>query len=301
MSRGPKWTEDHSKRLRELWAVKPPISRVEIARTLTSEFGIPRSPNAVIGQAHRLHLKPRKRRTLINLNAEHARISRGRSIFKPRPVEESPRLLVEGKNNVKLGKRIEKGAWKGMPVFTLTLEERATCPRSCPEWVSCYGNSMHMARRHAHGDLLEDTLAVEVMQMNARHPAGFVVRLHVLGDFYSVGYVGLWRKLLARFSGLRVWGYTAYDPDASDLEEARIGTAIADLRCDYPDRFRIRLSGVETRVANGKDDVRAGELLCPAEISDKATCSSCAWCWERKEPVVFIRHGLAPAEPEPVS
>ena len=37
-----------------------------------------------------------------------------------------------------------------------------------------------------------------VMEPAVKHVNGFAVRLHNLGDFYSVEYVELWRKLLER-------------------------------------------------------------------------------------------------------
>ena len=51
-------------------------------------------------------------------------------------------LLIKKSTNVKLGKKVTKGKWKGFPIFTLTLEERATCPKSCQHWATCYGNNM---------------------------------------------------------------------------------------------------------------------------------------------------------------
>src|SRR5262245_38746167 len=45
------------------------------------------------------------------------------------------RLLIDGANNRKIGGRVTKGALRGVPVFTLTLEERATCPRTCVHWL----------------------------------------------------------------------------------------------------------------------------------------------------------------------
>jgi hypothetical protein len=85
----------------------------------------------------------------------------------------------------------------GMPIYTLTLEERATCPTSCGHWRSCYGNSMHFAHRIDHRSPgFATLLAANVKRLGVEHPHGFVVRLHVLGDFYSVAYVDLWAALL---------------------------------------------------------------------------------------------------------
>ena len=94
--------------------------------------------------------------------------------------------LKSGENSAKIGGLIVKGRWRGFPVYTLTLEERATCPRTCHHWRSCFGNGTHLADRIAAGANLEWRLEREVALLDIDHPRGFVVRLHVLGDFYSV-------------------------------------------------------------------------------------------------------------------
>jgi hypothetical protein len=70
----------------------------------------------------------------VGLRQDHPAAVEGRTIF-PRSVvgaADSPRLLVSGHNNSKLGKEVLRGSRAGWPIFHLTLEERATCPRSCP-------------------------------------------------------------------------------------------------------------------------------------------------------------------------
>jgi hypothetical protein len=42
--------------------------------------------------------------------------------------DEIDRLLKDGHQSRKIGKIIAKGHRRGWPIFTLTLEERATCP-----------------------------------------------------------------------------------------------------------------------------------------------------------------------------
>ena len=46
---------------------------------------------------------------------------------------------------------------------------------------------------------------LEVALLDIDHPNGFAVRLHNLGDFYSVQYFELWHRLLGRHSSLHVW------------------------------------------------------------------------------------------------
>ncbi len=148
------------------------------------------------------------------LHPAHSAITQERSLF-PGTVtgaDESPRLLVDGFNSRKVGKRVTKGAWKGMPIFTLTLEERSTCPRSCEQWHACYGNNMPFARRHRLDEDLIVALAVELDAKQRQHPGGFVVRAHVLGDFGSADdpdlaltYVGMWHVAFQQNPALRMF------------------------------------------------------------------------------------------------
>jgi hypothetical protein len=138
------------------------------------------------------------------LSADHLAVRRGRTLFPTTVIspEDAPRLLVGGHNSAKIGAKIEKGPWRGLHVYTLTLEERATCPTSCHLWRECYGNAMPLVRRHAADDTLIPTLDAELRNKARWHGArGFAVRLHVLGDFYSQVYLLAWlRWMNERFS-----------------------------------------------------------------------------------------------------
>ncbi len=103
-------------------------------------------------------------------------------------------VIKSGGYSGKLGGVVTKGWWKGMPIYTLKLEERATCPRSCQNWRGCYGNNMPFAHRYRHGAALEEAICREVYLLSAKHPRGFVVRLHDLGGFLQSGL----RQLVAR-------------------------------------------------------------------------------------------------------
>jgi hypothetical protein len=221
--------------------------------------------------------------------------------------------LIKASTNVKLGKKVTKGKWKGFKIYTLTLEERATCPRSCAHWADCYGNNMMFATRYSVGPEFEAMLESELATLQAKHPQGFLVRLHILGDFYSVSYVAKWAKWLSMFPALHVYGYTANQPNAQDKLERSIGEAILTLRSALPERWAVRFSGNfedTAMTANSYDDERAQAqvaakqaFLCPTQIS-KATglyagkdeetlvpdCGACGLCWTASKPVVFLTH-----------
>ncbi len=225
----------------------------------------------------------------------------GRSIFPMRVVatEDSPRFLVSGVNNAKIGKMVTKGEWAGMPIFTLTLEERATCPRSCAQWLTCYGSAMQWPSRWDHRDpLFLETLRAEIITTARTHPKGLVIRLHVLGDFYSVAYVKMWAEMIDRFPQIHVYGYTARREDADDEESRTIAKALIFLTNASPGQFALRFSRSEPGPGHAivveADPGLPDVILCPAQTKATETCGTCGLCWApaaRSKTIAFIRHG----------
>jgi hypothetical protein len=225
------------------------------------------------------------------LPEDHPAVVEGRSRFKKSANANrgTGKVLISGINQRKIGAKVQKGAWKGFPIYTLTLEERKTCPRSCTVWASCYGNNMPWSIRHPADETLIDKLSVELQALQDRYPQGFVIRLHILGDFFSVAYVQKWRSWLDQFPALNVFGYTARrgtDP---------IGAALRDLILEQWDRFAIRSSGSglfmipAAAVVKNVDEVKDG-ILCPAQTDKTACCATCAFCWSSPKAVVFLQH-----------
>ncbi len=225
---------------------------------------------------------------------DHPAIMSGRTIFPGtvRPARSSDRwALKRGEHSRKIGDEILKSKWKGFPVWTLTLEERATCPQSCHHWRSCMGNKMNHADRVQAGADLEWRLEREVALLDIDHPNGFCIRLHALGDFYSVRYVELWRKLLARHPALHVWGYSARH-DKGDP----VAAALASLARDAGwDRFAMRFSNAlsETRSTISVEhpyQVPPDAILCPEQIGRTESCSTCGLCWQSERRIAFLQH-----------
>lgn len=223
------------------------------------------------------------------LESYHPASREGATIFgnSVLPASKRDQILKSGVHSRKLGAEVEKGRWKGMPILSLTLEERETCPRSCLEWATCYGNNMPFAHRTTDDGTLTRRLWGELASLNAKHPKGFVVRLHVLGDFYSVEYVDFWRQSLIDFPALRVFGFTARKPPDP------IGNALGSLVNDMHDRFMVRFSGsgleqFGAEVVDKAED--ATGILCPAESDEKRCCATCALCMQTSRTISFIRH-----------
>jgi hypothetical protein len=230
------------------------------------------------------------------LPAFHHAVRSGRTLFPSRVYDagEVARVLKDGQQSRKIGKVITKGRRRGWPIYTLTLEERATCPRSCGEWQTCYGNRMQAAERIEatgpdRGRALMNRLAHEVVQLAEEHPRGFLVRLHVLGDFFSAEYVAFWAGLLRDVPPLHLFGFTAQNPAGP------IGAAVVSMMAEAGwDRAAFRFSGaagamMAARVLNpGESDTEA--IACPAQTGATDCCATCALCWHSQRSISFRRH-----------
>lgn len=285
------WDDAQEAELERLWGIhggkKKLIARA-MGRTQGSIDGKSRSMNLQYhgGVTRKLH------------GHERAAVV-GATVHPSRALPAPPNgVLKPGDNQRKLGKRVMKGAWKGLPLYSLTLEERATCPRTCKQWLNCYGNNMGHAKRFHHGPELESAILTDLVFLSRRHPRGFVVRLHILGDFYSAAYVAFWKRALDSFPALRVFGYTAWQADTPT------GAAVAALRDAQWDRFAVRTSGAadgpRTLVVTGRGTVQTETklwameaIICPAQTGGTSHCGACALCWApaaKHRPIAFLAH-----------
>ena len=289
-----RWSQEREDELKRLWnEERRPKS--EIRRIMGLSAG------QLEGKAMRLNLHYGARPP-INWALDHptVRAMRTRHVAQVREPTGRYFILKPGLHQRKLGARVEKGKWKGMAFYSLTLEERATCPEDCALLAVCYGNGMHNAARYRHGFALEERLLREIAHLEVKHHGlGFVVRLHILGDFYSVEYVAFWRKMLELFPSLHVFGYTAWS------ERTAIGRAVALLRDEKWDRFAVRTSGghgdATTIVIDTPSEAHsngigmasqrtADAVICPVETGKTRSCGTCGVCWSTRKPVAFLRH-----------
>jgi len=209
------------------------------------------------------------------------------------PVGHKFKLLKPGSNNKKLGNIVTAKKWTGKRMFSLTLVERVTCPESCHHWDDCYGNNMPFAHRFNTIGLLH-TLEDEVAALSKKYPEGIVIRLHVLGDFYSISYVAFWERILELYPNVCIYGYTArwYEP---------IQKAIAAMNRKWSNRCVIRYSRNRAYIPN--DDILrdswkfAAEesyvgptFTCPEQLGTLPDCASCGACWIANKTVKFLSH-----------
>ena len=232
---------------------------------------------------------------VIQLAPWSAPIRDGRTKFLNRVLEPgAERHVIKSSYNVtKLGKTIEVGRWRGLPLYHLALEERRTCPRDCPVYDVCYGNSMTKMRRWRHGPKLLRFIRADLDWLDCRRTSqrGYVLRLHLLGDFYSVAYVQFWLRMLKDHPKLHIYGYTARQPNAP------IGQLIARERDHNWKRFAIRTS--ESDLAEKSTEVirfapvmsRIGTArVCPADQGKGTICAKCGLCWDTTTKILFPLH-----------
>lgn len=204
----------------------------------------------------------------------------------------SDNMLKSGKDNAKLGGMITAGKWKDLPLYSLTLQERMTCPSDCEQWNNCYGNNMPFAHRFDHTD--PDFLAkldAQLAKLSAKHSQGFVVRLHVLGDFYSDVYVKWWASMLRKYPTLRAFGYTHRDANS------HIGQLLGIMNLQQPDRWVIRFSDDPMQILSAHvvdknvQPTKGLQILCPEQTGKAESCAACGLCWSAlNRQILFIEH-----------
>ena len=233
---------------------------------------------------------------MVRLTKKSKAVQLGETVFRSKlfnAANYSQAILKPAKQNTKLGNgrsKIRIGKWKKFPMFYLTLEERKTCPTTCFHWVDCYGNDMNLGHRIIADDDLIPRLEKEVEQLSKRYPKGFVIRLHVLGDFYSVDYVIAWRRFLKKHSNLFVFGYTANT-------SGPIRSAISAIRRKYPKRWWMRFSQNASHSNKAPNVIYAchesyegKHFGCPEQTGKLDSCIECGLCWQTKKSVKFYTH-----------
>lgn len=218
-------------------------------------------------------------------------VTEGRTKFPTRVLAPDHNLLVSGHNNIKIGRDVRQGALLGYWIYTLSLEERKTCPSACSHWQSCYGNNMPFAKRvdHTHPDFLPLLEANIERLLAVRGRTGILIRLHALGDFYSTQYVDFWCRMLAKHPRLAVFGYTAW------LSGTAIGWMVNEMIDLFPGRAMMRFSngGNPSRCTVpivDQQDCPPGAFVCPEQTEQFEGCGKCGACWSTLKNVAFMAH-----------
>lgn len=192
-------------------------------------------------------------------------------------------ILKSVARNGKMGKGdnvITKGKWAGMPMFQMSLEERATCSPTCQQWTGCFGNNMAFAHRidHTHPDFLA-ILRAEVVTLVKKYRHGVVIRPHVLGDYFSPEYAKLWMDLADEFPNLYLFGFTHWGRDTP------IGQVI--LQGNHNPQVWIRFSDQGGPMSA---NVEGEGFQCPEQTGKTESCLTCGACWTTTKAVAFKMH-----------
>ena len=179
-------------------------------------------------------------------------------------------------------------------MYTLTLIERATCSDECEHWKTCYGNNMMYAIRfnpYNKNFLPRLESDIKTIANEPKNKNGFLLRLHVLGDFYNVDYVLFWKRMLKLYPNLNIYGYTRNHNNSKYLDKRNIANEIIKLNNLFSTRFYIRFSNkLDIEESANSIDLGKKGITCLAQIDDKKTCATCTLCWSSKKPINFITH-----------
>lgn len=152
---------------------------------------------------------------------------------------------------------------------------------------------MHLARRWKHGPELTEAIRYSAKRVLDLKRKPFL-RLHVLGDFYSLEYAKLWFEEI----GIPMFGYTHHRPDSE------IGSYLASLPWS---KFSIRFSwradvspplnkrGAVTVEADTPEKFEAeaarfNAIPCPVQTGKSSNCVTCMLCWETERNIAFKKH-----------
>lgn len=221
----------------------------------------------------------------MRLKAENPVLEKAVTIH-PRTIKspiEVAAILKPVSDNKKIGKGgviVTRGKWRGMPMYQMSLEERATCPRSCQQWANCYGNNMAFAHRidHKHPDFLP-LLNAEIATLCHRYRHGIIIRPHVLGDYFSPEYTAFWIEQTAKHENLRIFGFTHWERDSV------IGRMITEWNKNPRVWVRFSDQGGEMSA-----NVEGEGIQCPEQTGKTHSCLTCGVCWSTTKPVRFIAH-----------
>ena len=223
-------------------------------------------------------------------SATQRAIEEGTTTYRKSVKTPNTTVLKEGRNNKKLGWMITKTKWRGKRLFSLTLEERATCPPSCHHWGDCYGNNMPFAHRFGHGPELLKAIDDQLQTLTDKWPIGIVVRLHVLGDFWSVAYVQFWRDMLEKYPTLCLYGYTAHylTPDIKSAIDTINGDR-SMIRYSHNADYNPQNEGVRFAAT---EDYNGDTFDCPEQTGRIDSCASCGACFNERidKTVRFLSH-----------
>jgi len=128
----------------------------------------------------------------------------------------------------------------------------------------------------------------EIGFLLAKHKHGVVIRLHVLGDFYSMDYVQFWMRMLTMHPKLSIFGYTGVPVDGN------IATSIQLMNSIYTSQCFIRFSRNNEFDDEGsyaaEESFEGKSFDCLEQTKKAKNCAACGLCWMTAKTVRFVTH-----------
>jgi hypothetical protein len=233
---------------------------------------------------------------MTTLNLDHNAIVNSTTLYQKNvhDVRTYPHKVIKRSTNAKLGKKVSKGKLKDFPIYTLTLVERETCTNACEHWADCFGNNMPFGHRFKTVGLMPK-IKSELDVLDKKHPKGYLLRLHILGDFYSIPYVLFWEKQLLSRPALTIYGYSRHHYGSTNLDKwsRNIGEALLKARKSIGfERFAVRFSTLPSDIlsANTEHNPAPESITCPVQLDKTDSCGTCSLCWTANKPITFLDH-----------
>lgn len=215
------------------------------------------------------------------------------------PIGNVPTMLVNG--NEKIGKGIYHfSTLPGTKEYTVTINGKeyktiGTCVRDC---VGCYAMTGNYRYSNTINNIgIRNVLARDYMgwiekAIKAQIEAENIkfIRIHASGDFFSIAYAEMWKRIAIAFPGVTFWTYTKNKECESifnGIDNANIvksvipGIGVNFGHCDYI------LACYEFLKNAGKS-----VYICRCGIDKNQHCTNCKGC-SKNEFVLFIEHSTS--------
>lgn len=207
-----------------------------------------------------------------------------------------PPVLVDG--NSKIGKGIYHfSTFPGTGIYTIqigpfSIDVKGTCPCDC---VGCYAMTGNFRYDNVKlGLAIKTYLARNYMEFIERAILAQIdadgvkfIRIHASGDFFSLEYAAMWRRIAAARPGVVFWTYTKFKAAETifdGLENANIVRSIIPGKGKNYGTCEYILALYEYLKAAGKN-----VYICRCGIDDNQHCTNCRGC-SINEYVLFIEH-----------
>ena len=197
------------------------------------------------------------------------------------PLGLSKELLRKG--NKKIGKNVYQ--WS-MNTSTCACKcEDCYGTKGCycfPSVQKCLAMNTDIARHYL--DFFKRAIIAQLSTLKD----GTEIRIHVVGDFFSLEYVMTWHEIIEMFPNLVFWTYTKtkHENAFNDLDNANIVKSLVDGKLNFGKCSHV-MELYEDLKAKGKS-----VHICKCGVDDEQHCEGCHMC-SLSEYVLFLEHSTS--------